>query len=358
MTQESFETRVFTLTVRDYAAHAIFSWYHSLLDVKIALLQVVPIVSISLALAGDAIWRGDFVAAWPAIALYPALLLTVMPLIFVPFVVHSVKRTPNLTEAGTIAFTPDGFVIKRGQLNASLDWGAFKKIIETRKAIYLTRTSEAHIVPKSAFASMEVARAAAAFARRSVRQAGGKTRGVISGAEAPQAPDERVSPPFEMTFRIYAQLVIRNALSGGPGIVLLFMPCAIIALVAWTYRADILAGFFDVFLLPLSIAVGVALFILLLVLALGWMLARKVPTTMGQRRVAIAPGYVRASGDGYAAQFAWRDLQRVVRTRKYLICYIRPRGYIVLPASAFATRAEADAFFDQAKAWAEAARTL
>ncbi len=356
MTQETFETQPFALTVRDYAAYAFFGYYRALLDVKVALLQVLPMVSLAMAFESGPILRGDFAAAWP-IVLYPAVMLTIVPAIAVVFAIRTIKRSPNMTEAAIVSFTPDGFAIRRGELNASLDWGAFKKVVETRKAIYLARTSEAHIVPKSAFASMDVARAAAAFARRNIREAAGRPKkGVTKEAEAPLTSDERVSPPFEMNFRIYAQLVIRNILSGGPAIVLLFMPCGIIAVVGWTYRADILEGYFDVFLLPLSIAICVALFIALLVLTLGWIVARKVPTTMGLRRVAIAPGYVRGSGAGYAAQFAWRDLQRVVRTRKYLICYTRPRGYIVVPASAFPSQAEADAFFDQAQVWADAAR--
>jgi hypothetical protein len=77
---------------------------------------------------------------------------------------------------------------------------------------------------------------------------------------------------------------------------------------------------------------------------------------MGRRRAAIAPGYIRASGDGYTVKFAWQDLRRVVRTRKSLVCYTRPHGFIVVPASAFPSRVEADAFFDQAKTWADAAR--
>jgi len=358
MTQENFETRVFTLTVRDYAAHAIFNWYHSLLDVKIALLQVLPTVSIFMALAGDAIWRGDFVAAWPAIALYPALILTVMPLIFAAFVFHNVKRTPNLTEAGTVSITPDAFVIRRGQLTASLNWGAFKKVVETRTTIYLSRNAETHVVPKSAFASMDMARAAAALARRSVKQARRTTkRGLTEMSEATPAADELVSPPFEMTFRIFLQLIFRS-IFWGPGIVLLLIPCGGVALVAWRYRADILDGDLKPILMAFAIAATLAVLYALIVLPLAWLFARRVPTTMGKRRIAIAPGYIRASGEGYTVQFPWKDLRRIVQTRRYLICYPRAHGFIVLPARAFATQAEADAFFQQARAWADAARTV
>jgi len=356
MTQESFETRTFALTVRDYAAYAFFGYYRGLLDVKVALLQVAATASIAFSL--KSIFFGpddDLAAMWPAIAFYPVIMLTLVPLIAVIFVVRSVKRLPNMTEAAIVSFTPDGFHIRRGELNAFLDWGAFKKVTETRKAIYLARRTEAHIVPKAAFASMEVARAAAAFARRSVRQAAGKINKGPAASVASPAAGEQVSPPFELTFGMFAHLFIRGA-SQGPGIVFLFIPCGMIALGAWEWRADMLDGDFDMFLWFASAAIIFGTLIALFSLLFAWVINRKAPTVGGQRRVAIAPGHIRNSGEGYDVQFPWSGVRNVVRSHKYLICYTRPRGFILVPASAFPTQAEADAFFDQAKAWADAAR--
>ena len=136
-----------------------------------------------------------------------------------------------------------------------------------------------------------------------------------------------------------------------------FIAIAIVMILyAAMWRDDLLAGRYEAFVAASITVAVVVLFLPILLIPLSWKKSQKIPTVMGKRRVVIGPDHVRGIGDGYNAQFAWRDLRRVVRTRKLLACYTVPHGMIVVPASAFATRAEADAFFDQAKAWADAAR--
>ncbi len=359
MTQSTFETRSHSLTYGDYAAYAFHTFYRNLLTVKAGLFHLVITVLLILSFGLPPLIRGDVAGALPGTLGYPAFVLIAGPCLFGARILWAARTIPAMRAARTVIFSPDALTINRNGLDVTLGWGTFRTVFETPKAIYLMRTSEAHIVPKSTFASADTGKLAAAHARHHVKYATDKSTKVFYDTPVPAPPtaDEQVSPPFELNFRLFAEIFLRNRYhSLGALLGQLSAAVAMSLFYAWIYRIELMEGQYTTFLLS-SLGFTALIFIApVLALPLSWKLSQKVPTVMGQRRVAITPTYVRTFGEGYDTRFAWRDLRRVVRTRKGLACYTMPRGVTLVPASAFASQAEADAFFDQAKAWADAAR--
>ncbi|WP_443749843.1 YcxB family protein [Asticcacaulis solisilvae] len=359
MSQERFETRSHSVGYGDYAAYAIRTFYRSLLTVKGGLFHLVIAALAILRFALPPLMRGDIAGALPGLLGYPAIILIAGPCLFAARVLWGARTSPIQRAPRVVAFSPDAMTITRGGLDATLGWGTFRTVYETRGAIYLMRVVEAHIVPKSAFASPELARQAAAHARHHIKYATDKATRVFYDSPAPAAPaeDERVSPSFELTFRLFAEIFLRNRYRSVGAVAAQFAAAAlVIAAYAWIWRYDLSNGEYGGFLMASGIVVSAILILPVLLIPVSWKMSQKVPTVMGLRQVAMTPSYVRGFGKDYDARFAWQDLRRVVRTSGALFCYTRPNGMVVVPASAFATQAEADAFFDQARAWADAAR--
>ena len=360
MTENTIETRPFAPTLGDYAAYTFSAFYGQILRGRLGLFHGVCALLIAISLSSDPLLRGDILGALPGLLGYPAFLFVVAPILGMVKILWTAKTVPGMRAERTVRLSPDAVTIRNGNLDVTLAWNTFRTVLDTRKAIYLLRATEGQIILKSAFASPDIARQAVAYARHHVKYASDRKTKVFYETAVAAAPsaDERVSPPFDMTFKLFSAMSLRNRFRS-VGAVLGLMPTVIgiILFYAWLWRADLMDGHYMTFL---TASLGFMAFFLLaapiLAIPLSWKLSQKVPTGMGKRQVAMTADYVRSFGDGFDTRFGWRELRRVARNRKCLFCYVRPQGIIAVPSTAFATQAEADAFFDQAKAWADAAR--
>lgn len=359
MTEDTIETRPFGLTLGDYAVYAVKVFYGQIVRGKRALIHLVLALVMGFSLNLSALMRGDVVAALPGLLVYPAFLLVFMPLVGLVRVLWAAKSVPGLCATRTVTLSPDAVMIRRDGLDVTLAWGTVRTVLETGKVIYLMVGNEGHIILKSAFASRDIAKRAGAYARHHAKYARDQKTKVFyeTGVAAEPSQDETVSPPYRLNFSLFVPCFLRNRLRSFSAVLgMMPLPAGMIIFYAWLWRADLAEGRYTAFVsTSLIFAVGILLLPILL-LPLTWTVSRKTPTTLADRRIAITCDYVRGFGEGFDVQFGWQELRRVARTRKCLFFYAQPQGVIPLPASAFATQAEADAFFDQAVTWAKAAR--
>jgi hypothetical protein len=360
MTQDSFETRPFAPTMGDYAAYAINVFYRQILSGKRGLIHLFLALVSAISFGIIPLMHGNVAAAVPGLLFYPIFLLVFAPLVGLARVLWTAKSVPGLCAERKVTLSPDAVTINRDGLDVTLAWGTLRAVLETRKAIYLMYANEGQIILKSAFASTELADKASAYARHHLKYATDRKTKVFyeTSVAAEPSQDEAVSPPYRLNFGLFAACFLRNRFrSVGAVLGLMPLPAAMIIFYAWLWRADLAEGRYATFLSSCLGFTAIVFLLPILLMPLSWKLSQKAATTMVERRIAITPRYIRGFGDGYDVQFGWGDLRRIERTRRCLFLHVQPQGVIPLPASAFPTQSDADAFFDQVKAWAGAART-
>lgn len=222
-------------------------------------------------------------------------------------------------------------------------WATMSRIREGHEHVFLyMAVSGAYIMPKRAFSSAEEIKRLIGAARVAIRAS---RTFLPSLPPLPEAPDNRetwLSRPYR------------------PG----FVP-SYSRVLTWIFAAVILvmllAG--DVWLVRSGdiddttacvIAILVMAIPLILVAGLGWWLISKRRTKIRKSVMCFTRDYVRCTSPAFDTRIDWTNIRKVYRVARVFIFRLET-GLLHVPASAFATRAEAEAFFAQAVAFWRAA---
>ncbi len=245
-------------------------------------------------------------------------------------------------DANAVRLIGPGFDVRQS-------WALFSRVRQDRHRIFLClRSLRVHAIPKQAFASLEDAERLTTFARTAIRTA---RRAPASLPPLPEAPDNREiwrGRPFSMALDrpLGRQLQKLGATAlGAVGFTLLVAA-------AQSWRRAI----FDPAGLLLLFGVMMAIFLpALALLPVVWFIMSQQPDRRGPREVVFTRDYVRCTAAAVDTRADWslvRDIERSSGTFVFRLAI----GVFCIPASAFATRAQATAFFTQAVAFWRAAQ--
>ncbi len=226
-------------------------------------------------------------------------------------------------------------------------WAAFEFVAETRRHLILRmRDYSSYVIPKSAFASADDVKRLLRVAPAVIRAARRTSADLQPLPESPEGRELWRSRPYRMTFN----LAFGRGLRVIAVVCLIALGCGLVVLAAQFWldgRADPhdLTGLFG------SIITGMILG--LLAAPLSWLILRRRPAFRGDRDLCFTRDYVRYTAPAYDCRFEWVHV-RDVRRHANIIVFRLAIGRLSVPRSAFATPAEADAFFTQAVAFRHA----
>jgi hypothetical protein len=227
-------------------------------------------------------------------------------------------------------------------------WAQFGKVYQDRDRVFLQRRDwQVYIIPKRALASAAEAERLVTLARAAIKAA---RTGPVELPPLPEAPETREiwrTKPYQVTF---ALICARLLPALGP---ILLIVCGLAALFAaimpWLDGPFGLSGF-----TLAAVAVAMVLGIAIATFTLTWLIVRRRPHLSLPLNVCFTRDYVRCTSGVFDGRYDWVIVREVRRAPGVFLVHL-PRGAYYVPVSAFATRAEAMAFFTQAVAFWRAA---
>jgi hypothetical protein len=353
----------YRLTVSNHVAHAADVYYKPLISFPGIITY--PLIALFVAglITAPSLMKGEYAGTILWAFGFISLIFIVIPGISLWHIWKSTKASPTATGLRTLQADGNGVRVQGEGFEAHLTWQSFKKVVETKSYVSLMRSGEAHIIPNSAFYTSADAKIFAEQARSHLANVENAQTAVFYD-EQPTVhksghtdSDSLQSPPFVIGLRAFACLLVRVNLS------LLYNPftaiCLFIiwiAVYSWLYRYDLMDGYWADALRAASTPVAIYLLTLLLLIALPWQMNRKAMIVTKARHVAISPEHIHATGHGFDVRLNWRDLKRLEIFAGVILFYTNPRGAIPLPTSAFLDKASAQAFYDQALVYFNAAK--
>lgn len=364
MADNEFITKPYHLAVRDHVTYAADIYYKGLISLPGIICYPLSAIFVAGLVTAPAIMKGDFAATVLLAAGFIAIWLIVIPGISLWQIWKSIKGSPATTGFRTLQADDKGVHVRGEEFETHLTWQSFKKVVETKSYVALMRSNEAHIVPNSAFYTPADAKLFAEHARSHLANTKNSQTAAFYDDQPvihkPSHPDAKSlqSPSFIIDLRTFASLVFRinfHLLYNTIAATCLFIIW--IAVFGWLYRYDLMDGYWNDAIRSASIPAIIYLLLPVMSILLGWRKTHNSPLVKNDRYVAISPDAIHTTGYGYDVRFAWRDLKRMERFGSVTLFYTLPRGAIPLPDSAFPDKSAAKAFYDQALAYFNAAKT-
>jgi hypothetical protein len=357
-------TKPFSLTTTDYRGLHIYSLTRSMLGFPFVLIWVNNIFLIPYLMSEDQIDAGDWSSFGLWVAAFAAFWLIIIPILSLLVAQKQLKGISHITKTRIVRFTESDISLKGDDFEHVMNWQSLRKAVQTRKAIYLlTKNLSGFVIPKSALEVQSDVNAILALAKRQIAKAKSKK---ISAFETDIGNAESLSglqsPPFRLTFGRFFILYISQiyALFLTPLNFLIFIFIAL-AFVFWNNRFEILAGQLMPYewlasLQPFIWVIPIFLIALPFLAPLSWLLIRRQPASRGERRVSITPSDIQMAGTSYFMRMNWIDILKIRPRLGMMLFFAKPRGIILVPFSAFPDIASAQAFYDQARVYFNAAK--
>jgi hypothetical protein len=353
----------YRLAVSDHVAHAADVYYKPLISFPGILTYPLIALFVGGLITSPSLMKGEYAGTILWAFGFIALIFIVIPGISLWQIWRSAKANPTATGLRTLEANDKGVRVQGEGFEAHLTWQSFNKVVETKSYVSLMRSGEAHMIPNSAFYTpadakifAEQARSHLVNVKNSKISAFYDEQPIIDKSGHTDS-DSLQSPPFVIGLRTFACLLIRVNLN------LLYNPitatCLLIIWIAaygWLYRYDLMDGYWADAVRAASVPVAIYILMPLLVTALSWQMNRKAMIVTKARHVAISPDHIHATGHGFDVRLNWRDLKRLEIFAGVILFYTAPRGAIPLPISAFRDKASAQAFYDQALVYFNAAK--
>ena len=287
-------------------------------------------------------------------------LFVLLPILGLLRIFWATRSNKTLMGERTVLADDNQFHLTGDSFVTNQSWKVFRSVIVTRRRIFLVvrGSGGAFVIHADAFADKDEAQRFIAFARKHIRNAGHKQTGAFY--EAPTNPEPlsgEQSPPFRLTFGTFAiyylMLIWRSCLRPLPG---LFLIVVFVGLPLWNAREDIVAGHWQgpVVTAVLSLAGWITVFPLMLV-PFAWLQTKKLASAQGERRVALTTEGVRAVGGSYDVSLAWTNVRAVNRWLGMILIWSGSQAAIFVPTSAFGDHDAAQAFYDRAIGYWQAA---
>ncbi len=358
---DTIRTAPFTLTTGDYLRHYLISYFRAYITLPWALFMW-PITFGFPLLAGfhDLAHHQDLTSVasefW-----YSLVWLIVIPAIGAISTWRTLARNSTAYLPRTACFDGDTFAVEGDSFSNRQLWRNFRQVVETPGSLYFEfRGGCTMIVPKRALPSKTAARQFLGDARRHIGNAANRQVKVFSSELDTSEPMSGLqSPPFRMSFGVYFRycllLMYRSMMRP---FTLLVIIASFIGFPAWLQRQSLMDGHWQSFAITtLPMPFLFALLFPFPMALLSYFVARSQPSLHGDRRVSLAADEVQARGDAYDVKVRWSNIRRVSQSWGLILLWSGPNGAIVIPRSAFADPAAADAFIDQAKALWQAAKS-
>jgi hypothetical protein len=358
-------TKPFSLTKTDYRGLHIYGLTRSMLSFPLVLLLVSNIFLIPYLMSEDQIDAGDWSSFGLWVAAFAAFWLIIIPILSLLVAQKQLKGISHITKTRIVRFTESDISLKGDDFEHVMNWQSLKKVVETRKAIYLfTKSASGFIIPKNALEVQSDVKAILALAKRQIAKV---KRKKISDLEIDIGNAHSLtglqSPPFHLTsvrfFILYMSQTYAVFLT--PLNLLIFI---VIALVFgfWSQRFEVFYGKIMPYqwltsLQPFLWGIPVILIALPFFAPLSWLLIRRQPASRGERRVSVTPSDIQMVGTSYFMRMNWIDIVKIRRRLGMMLFFAKPRGIILIPFSAFPDKAAAKAFYGQALSYFKAAKS-
>ncbi len=358
---DTIRTAPFTLTTGDYLRHYLISYFRMYIVLPWAPFMWLLTFGIPILAGFRHLTHREYLAFATSNLWYSVIWLTLIPAIGLFTTWRSLGRIETTYAQRVATLDSHAFALDGDGFSNHQVWSSFRRVIETPGNVYLVlRAGSAMIVPKRAFASPIIAKQFLAEARKHVRHAGHKqVQAFYDHIDAPEPMAGLVSPSFRMRFGVYFRycllVMCRSMLRPTT---LIFLLAAFVGFPAWLQRDRLAAGDWRGVLI--SSIPGLIFFMVvfpLVMTLISWATVARQPAVRGERQVSLAADEVQARGDAYDVKVRWNNIRQVSQTWGLILLWSGPSGAIVVPRTAFADPAAADAFLDQARALWQAAKS-
>lgn len=359
-------TKPFNVTLNDYNGLFITASFRALFSLPVGLVYLYQLL----------FWPFMFVnydvnaESWPkfaaGVAVMAVLWLVVIPFFSILVARNGLKKAQNTTGTRTARLTDDFLALDGDGFTNRMVWKTFRYATCNRQAIYfVTRLNAGYIVLNSAFESPDQRAQFLKTAQQFIRAAKAKPA-VILGDDGAPTYDEAtalVSQPFSLNIwrsvATYTHNLYQMFLSPLTALATIVFLGAVFALMRYQHddlRLESPADWLSVVWQPVTFYVFFCFVFVPLLTPLTWLIHRNSPHFKGKRRVAIDGQRICILAQSNTFSVEWQDIEKVTRRFGYILIFPKPRGTLIVPISAFADKASAQAFYDQARAWWRASR--
>lgn len=364
MSDTVIRSRPFTLTMRDYLMVYIGAYLRLFVTWPSAATLLPVILGPAAVLAWIMTREGRIFDAVISVSGILSMWAVVIPGFGLWRTWAAARGNKTLQGSRVATLTDQQFSLEGEAFSTHQAWGNFSGVVETKSKILLRiRSGLYHVVPVSAFDDEAARRAFVAGARQHIRNAGDKTVGNFYGpveAEARPAPGggDIVSPPFRLTFGVYSPyflLLLARATLRGPTLLILVL--AFIGLPAWLNRDALAAGDWHALTASATATIAFVLVFPFAMLLYSWLRTKKRARGV-DRYLGLSREAVRSWGQDHDVTVKWDAVHKVEHRFGLVLLWVGTRGALFVPASTFADKAEADAFYQAALGyWRAAAKT-
>ena len=242
-------------------------------------------------------------------------------------------------DSGAIRVIGHGFDVRQG-------WATVHRIRHGRHHVFIHMNSQhIYIVPRRALSPDDIGRLTDTVGA-AIRAARAAPAALAPLAETPDARDLWRSHPYRLTFAVIHARIFRPLWA----IVFCVLGAAILGLTVSVWREGIgrLADLTWIY------AIVATLVLIVFSLLLSGLIVRAQKRSRGERETCFTRDYVRCTGPGFDSRVDWGNVHSVRRLGGIFV-FRFGSGRFDVPTSAFATPAQATAFFTQAVAFWRAA---
>lgn len=362
MSDNEITTNPFSLAMWDYMLYSLHVFYRGLLRFPRGVFFLAIIIMVPLAFGYDDLASGDYMtfALWMVGSLI--FWLGFIPLLSLTTTWRSLRKNAQAFSLRTAHLTPDHLILAGPTYDAKLTWLGFKRIEQSQSMVFLYHGNAAHLVPKSAFNTPEIAKRFYDLAKQHTANAKHKQVGAFYGAEGSidyHDANSLSTRAYRISFGaffIYYMQIMYAAFSRPFNIAVILL--ADFGMNSFFNRYELISGNWNQILIS-SLTTTLAVYILMppAVSVLAWLVSRRSPAAKGERLFSLNREGIIATGATYTVNLSWASLSRLDKRFGQMVFYTGPYTGIVIPFSAFPDKAAAEAFYAQALAYFNAAKT-
>ncbi len=364
-------TQPFILPLHDRLGFYLRTYYEGLLRLPRGPIVAALILAAPALLLYKDLLRGQSVIdalAWLAFLL--SLWLVLLPGLGV-FRVWSTGRTVE-PQPSTLTLAEDYAAYDSPEIHGKIAWANVSRVLVYRRHIAIfVQAGVAWLAPKDAFATPEDAAAFAAFAIQKQKAARHKHVQAFSAAITPAAippdgtaPDSLTSPPFTLRFHHFLLIyLIGYYVSCRRVTTVLILAGAVLGMPWWLYHHLASAGSWPEFWQLSAVtaaAIAGAIFVVMppILATAGWFSIRNRKASIVSRHVTISSDSLASDGQTFDGGMAWKRVRHISRPFGLMLFWTGPCTALPLADKAFASKADADAFYQTAREyWRAAAKS-